>query len=733
MSLSGQVSRLIADSTREATAVKVFTYSNRAEADALWSELEIDAPLSHYSDIIIVFDGLPEDWKTDHPFRPEFWLTPWDWALAMSTAFLRNPKVVPALGFRCWILDLLPTDGGTAGRRRFKLARAFAPWIRSYRPIAAGARQFTDDLSEIWTDLPSLSAAPALSPDSARSPDAHALRSVWLSLLAAPGDRHAIGNLVGPILLAEGVERRLGRGIPLRLDWPTLHFRSLLRSVGFADSEPCPSNETIGPFVDESSATPSIQNDVLGQLSRIRWLLVDDHASLGYHDVLSGLLFGDKAHHENDSKKDLKTTWTGDERRLVFRSTGHPMVLLNELHSAFRKNHDWKSPRVIGGALFDIVFLDLRLFPTSTTDSPSDDERQFLGELLTFCLAERRSWPEDERLEAAVLSAQRRRDGGREELPALTLLPLLLSYADPSLPIVVFSSSHQHEVAHAFAHRPNLIATFSKPIMTGYAAIDTASMAVDELLAALRESLRLHRLRPIWVALVELSTAMAGRDWPITEDRLQVYVRDDYGKTIPKTFRLTLFSSLVERVQLEFVNLLLRRRYADSLLMPHNILEAAASSWEGDDLVSPDDLPKADYMSAVADLQFYRVLAELRNARAHYQCQPIRDDATLEQTACWAWLLFIVGCQRLLKKDHLFVPAQRADDSNVVRAAKNAWLMPLSRGLGKGPGKNWGLKRCHQIVGKVGHLISDGLIDAPGRDSTALVDYARHVANLAPR
>lgn len=704
---------------------RVVTYSDRDAADDLWNQLDTASPAGQFSNYVVVLDDLPEDWRTNHPFRPELWLTPWDWAIGVSARLIREPATIPPLGFRCWVVDLLsPTF--EPGRQRFKIASAFVPWIRWYRPSIVSATRYAVDTSQLWSDLAACSSMPTLDVGTASTSGARPLPSIWLNLLAAPGDRHAIGNLVGPLLLAEGVEARSGERLPLRLDWATVHFRTLLRSVGFGVRRSPTKTKRPEPVVNTKHFKSSIDRDFLGQMRRVRWLLADDHAPHGYHDAVSAILFGGSMEPESVAPDGAVTKWTGDSRELSLRSTTSPNELLADIRNTVGSGKEWDKPRLLGESTFDILLLDLRLFPDSTTESASLEERQFLVQLLEFCRS--KQLPSDKRLASAIDAADHRRNGGVEDLAALTLLPLLLSHADPSLPIVLFSSSHQHEIAQAFSHRPNIITAFSKPIVTGYATADATSSAVEDLVRALGEAARLHRLRPVWKAIVELGRAMGGKDRTVTERRLAVWRWDHAKRTkVRKPLELTLPSGVIERLELEYVNLLMRRRYADALLAPHNLLEAGSTA--SDDLVSPDDLPKStDFMGAVADLQFYRVLTELRNARAHYQCQPIRDDSELEQPACWAWMMFVKGCSARISGRHPIVPGPRASDLNLVASARANSMLPLVKGVGVGQRKEKGFRRCKQVIGKVGALLDNSLLDMPEAGFQQLAEYAKHLA-----
>lgn len=632
-------------------------------------------------------------------------------------------------------MDLLPSEGAIHGRQRFQTAGAFAPWVRWYRPVADRKRSLAEDIQDLWLDLLELTNASALDRRTASDPSARTLTAAWLSLFAAPRDRHAIGNIVGPLVLAEAAERRLGYKVPLCLDQPMKHLRTLLGTVGFAASEIVQATKPAGcPLVMEPELSPPNANDIFGQLKRVRLLLVDDHARMGYHDVLSALLFCSAAEHKSSPKTQI-SRWTGDKRDLVLKSIAQGTVLLDELRASFKTLPNWATPRVLGQASYDVLLLDLRLFPTSTVDQASTEEQEFLRSLLAFCTAAVVSWPRDDRLDAAVAAAKRRCDGGREELAALTLLPLLLSHADPSLPIIIFSSTHQQEITNAFRHRPNVIASFSKPIVTGYSMVDATASALDELERAIRVAFRLHRLRPIWEAAAELGRLMAGRDYAVVEPLLRVRIDDE---PIPEVFRLTLWNRLIQVFQAEFSNLLVRGRYADALMTPSNILEAGWASWSGGHLISPDDLPTATtrYMDAVADLQFYRVLQELRNARAHFRCQPMRDDQALEPVACWAWSFFILGCLCLIYKKRVVVPGPSARDVAKIAEARRKHLIPLLKPvkrrvkvpIAQAGSRRIGLKGCRQVIGKLGHMLDNGLLLIPGQEFKIIVAYAKDCA-----
>lgn len=694
----------------------VIRYSDLEAARSLWSALNGENS-GIPRDVVIVFDGLPTSWSTQHPFRPELWLTPWDWALAVSTKLERASERPAGMEFRCWIVDLLPGESVDRGRKRFKTVGAFVPWVRTYRPLAAANRTLFDNLANLWGDIHGREPLRGHSETTTNGASA-AFETVWLNLFSAPDDRHAIGNLVGPLLLAEGLRQRYNQNPNLAVDEPTTHFRTLLRTVGLSTSGTTTrAIATTLPLTLNRDVVRAATDDCFHRFDALKVWLVDDQCRLGYHDILSHILFGGAIAARAERSDGIETRSSHDGRSAVLRSYDKPLELMSRLQSSFANESSWRLPRTVGQRDFDILLLDLRLFPTSSMTRASEDERTFLSSLID--LATKAGAPADVRFTSAVESARRRAKGGREELQALTLLPLLLSYADPSVPIVVFSSTHQQEVLHAFRERPNIVTSFSKPIVTGYASGDAGSIALEELLRSISEAIRLHRIRPVWEAIARLGALTRAADKPVDDTFVGAQT---YAKTVPLKYLLR--GEVVQMLQAEFVNLIAKRRYADALMAPHNILESCfveAGFTRG--LAPTDQSLGANYLEGVAHLSFYRVLHELRNARAHYQCSPMHDD-DLEDAACWSWLLFVHGCCMLVGRRYPVIAGAEKSTSQ-VDSARRAGLLPLEDGESMPPTKRYGAERCRQIISKFGELLNRNLIAMPTPELRYVAEFAR--------
>jgi hypothetical protein len=310
---------------------------------------------------------------------------------------------------------------------------------------------------------------------------------------------------------------------------------------------------------------PTGQGDAFRRFGRVRLQLVDDQYKLGYNAILAQLLFG--AHNSSDESGTLYS-WTGDDRRLSITSASDPRRLLVLLQEALKAEPDWMLPRNVGAGEFDILLLDLRLFSDSKIESASATEKSFLRDLIDFAEAFKYGEIGDGALNAAVSAARARVDGGREDLRALTLLPLLLSHADPSLPIILFSSTRQREVVETCRHRSNIITSFSKPIVTGYNVEGASLRGVDNLVSALKTALTLHKIRIVWMELQSLCTCIKGGVTNV-EEPLHLTPKG----SPPLRYKLSL--DFVRVMTAEYQRLLARGCYADALLPPHNLIEDA--------------------------------------------------------------------------------------------------------------------------------------------------------------
>jgi hypothetical protein len=571
----------------------VLRYSNREECERLWEELEQESGEVPWNTVVIVYDGQSD--RTNMAFRPEHWLTPWDWSVAFSVHLYYHPERIPPGGLRCLVVDLSPAEWGAGGRTRFRTVGALAPWIRWYRPQP---RLLASDFETLFSDLRNPSNLPRLDRLALGAPDMRALISTWTALFSTAGDRHAIGNIVAPLILAQGLLKTRGLDIRLSEDWVTKRFRSMVNCMSPAapSVEPVPSRPLIPNLPEITDPT----SDILHRFRRLRVVLVDDQYELGYHTILMRLLFGNDLSEASTSNL-REASWTNPGSDIRLHSTGNPNFLLDWMQRALKAYPE--APRHLGEDL-DILLLDLRLFADSKIDQASPDEKRFLEKAIDLCLGAQLQVG-DEQLSSAIEAARSRIANGKEDLRALTLLPLLLSRIDPSLPIILFSSTHQREVVDVFRNFQNVITTFAKPVVSGYAAEDLPKVSAWDLERALLEALRLHRPRELWRLICCLGHDLQARHRK--GDRIREAELSPAGDK-SRSYQIDL--RMVRILAGEYTYLLLRGRFTDALQLPDNLLEYLGARFD-----APKWLTECDMLVLITVLDGLKSLLGQRRHR----------------------------------------------------------------------------------------------------------------------
>ena len=122
------------------------------------------------------------------------------------------------------------------------------------------------------------------------------------------------------------------------------------------------------------------------------------------------------------------------------------------------------------------LFLDLRLFAKGDSDDAKDFHRSLLalGNHLLTQKDRHLTW-----LDKTAIAEFRDELAGTGGHPCETLLPRLISLLDPTLPIIIFSSTHRTELIEPFRDYGNIITTFQKPVLSGLSS--EWAMTVKEL------------------------------------------------------------------------------------------------------------------------------------------------------------------------------------------------------------------------------------------------------------
>lgn len=523
------------------------------------------------------------------------YLTAHDWALAYSIALYRRAETTEALPrVRILLLDLSPrlsADVDPVGHPSFgssvfrTLHRVF-PWIESYRPLPRGSDSPSmevpallppglDDLQYAWArnvldpreseaahlveDLLNPDRVLTTFPDEDHAPrrtEIELVCDMWRTFLLRAGGRHDLANMIGPMILAEGLPGgRAGASTlfsgEVSNEVPAL--LSLLRELELTG--------TRDPALEarEGATVPGILEERTPPPALPRFLLVDDQFAQGYQHVLGHVLLGDAYGSAKQPKKLGSTLRCLDNAWPLFEK-------LDELD----KVDDWGAPRVLTALGCEVLLLDLRLW---LRGEPAK-KQAFLGQLVDLCDQLGARGIESAAFQTAL--AQARQAAIRPEaaeIAPLALFPLLLSHYDPSLPIVLFSSTQQRSLIELFAHRSNIITAFSKPTLSGYGDEIDPGVAISTLRAALERALELHDMRRLWRRIAELEEGDAPTFMSHSKDGTSLYYRPGSDEH-RSGFRLR-GPALRKTLAAYYEQFLLSGRFAEFWSVPYQLLEAS--------------------------------------------------------------------------------------------------------------------------------------------------------------
>jgi hypothetical protein len=589
--------------------------------------------------LVIVWDGTPAD--DAGGVAVSRYVTPYDWALLLSYSLYRQAAGLDGKGrpkMRILIFNAVAAQRGRSFTRdAFFGFHNVLPWIQDYRPLAgkeflgeAALPNDRDNDSYAWLrqavpparrdaerlirDLRRPECVLTTFPegDQERLASLEILVAAWKAQFLRAGSRHDVANLIGPFLLATGLPpavRERARALLMESAPGRRALWLLLREIGLL-------RERSG-----TEDTPALigDDDVLGERKKARFLLIDDRYRFGYHHVLAGMIFGDDYQSGHSNETSGGKTWTYARRGIKLTCRSGADSLLNYLEE-LDPITNWERPRYLRLPRADILLIDLRLWEIGQTEV----RQKLMNRLVGIC----------DRLDAAALADADFQDGyraardiaegkGVSELPALTLLPLLLSHIDPSLPILLFSSTHQREVIDPLNRRSNIVTLFSKPLLSGYGEARAAQGLIQDLREALRQSLRLHEARIIWKRIE--SAHWKGRPPFKVNDRWENGFLVKEGYNTVSTARAhdphiptgdADLSILLGRLYRHYI---LDEKYYDFSSVPYELIESALTPVEVTQRFYNPELELIDDITEEGGSrnQMARALQCLRNRKAH--------------------------------------------------------------------------------------------------------------------
>ena len=597
----------------------VFSYSDARDFRALWGlddggacvRDRLSGRVGQNGDdltVVIVWDGMPDGGSAD-PIAVEEFVSPYDWAMVLSWAVYEDRRLKD-LKLRILILDARgpdTNDGGFSCQSLFYLQNAF-PWIQDYRLagsdgsgvlLGAGAGS-EDPETYAWTrqaippgqrdakvfvdDLlcPRRILTTHAEEDLDRTGSMRATRDLWIQNLLRAKNRHSVADLVAPAILAS----ELG-GTDLVAPTPArAALASALRSV---DLLPGVSAAWGGTHLDGFD-----KENYFGRRRNVRVLLVDDQFRLGYHHVLGRALFGN-AYSPNQAPNDSAGWEYQPSQEHLGTLTCHEDLewLLHKVGEEDMTG-GWWAPRCFLKDECDVLLLDLRLWQNEKA------RQELMCRLVDVANKLRRG-------DLPNADAKRAKEAAKktpESLEALTFLPLLLSCIDPTLPIVLFSSTHQRVVSELLKPYPNIITMFAKPLPDG----SWSSMhAVETLRSALDRALDIHEARIAWSRLCALSNRFVAED---------SFYRFNENHEVPVAVLATNVVQLKTQLAVPVRKLVLAENAYDGLAAPWEILEGMIRSGQqnhGYYEIHIRQGPREQLATA---------LRRIRNARNHGQLNP---------------------------------------------------------------------------------------------------------------
>ena len=288
--------------------------------------------------------------------------------------------------------------------------------------------------------------------------------TIWNELTSDREQHHALSNVLGSFLLSNQVGKGEGHaGEP----WVQDYLLELVRALGVdADLEQLRLEEEHQGF--QRWLTSEQQEAMAGAL------LIDDMASLWEYFLRGATGFTGNARF-GDSGRSYRDSFSNCGGRDVEAGIAGLPERLSTFFASRRAHLDAETLAGVPSKLGEdfVLFLDLRLFRAGSAGQPA--ELSFYQSLAAFgqqLLDSRRSlpWIDEEAREA--LRVELRQVGDLPTAgfpPPETILPRLLSLLDPSLPIVIFSSTRRTELIEPFRGFGNLITDFHKPVLTGLA------------------------------------------------------------------------------------------------------------------------------------------------------------------------------------------------------------------------------------------------------------------------
>lgn len=329
--------------------------------------------------------------------------------------------------------------------------------------------------------------------------------SIWDALTSDREGHHAVSNVLGALLLSFQV----GKGLPHLGDpWAQDYLLALVQACG----------ATAGTKQVELEQRPGPQRWVSGpiQAEIAGAVLLDDMSDVWEYFLRGALGFIGDQQFPGTSRSYRDSFVTSTRNSFRDEIQGLPCRLTDFLMS----RRPFLTPEVLISGQHKIedrfvLFLDLRLFSKQEVSGGDEARNMFFRGLAEFGLklldsvrnlpwideaGRMRLREEFARFLTEIPGDATTRPNAQVLPPEETLLPRLLSLLDPTLPIVIFSSTRRSELIDPFRDYANIITTFRKPVLSGMTR--NWSEVVKELradfLTALEQAVKILKARKLF-------------------------------------------------------------------------------------------------------------------------------------------------------------------------------------------------------------------------------------------
>jgi hypothetical protein len=481
---------------------RVWSYQH--DFDELWDLLNLESCGLAGKQVILSSRTPPGNC---YPVHTDPFVSPIVWAVCAASR-LNKPE-----SLRVIILDLAPAiHAGDLLRDQVAVFREESiPWLR----IVPWTELIKGNAAEIGRAL--LGVRESSSADLvAQKAALEQLRQTLRLKLAGPAepDRHAISNLIGPMILLNGSPKLLqsptALGDAVGADHLTA-INCLLKVCDLIRNEKIRTEHGRTGVKKEAPPSSADLRQWTASNGSIEFILVDDQTRHGWGQLLCDMLGASQV--SPAARSELTTIGQACDGTLIVSVSESAQFILEELERPGPSDRRFNF-RLGSDADHQVLLLDLRLF----AGKPVREEAMFFSRLAKiararFCDRSDLPWPgftkeEVDRLESWLRSAVEDNRADRSDslyLEVLTLLPRVLALSDLSLPIVIYSSTAQRKVTDRLHDYRNIVLDFDKPAVHNYRSDDLVAQTYVSFRNAVERALRLCKARALCRSVLRLA------------------------------------------------------------------------------------------------------------------------------------------------------------------------------------------------------------------------------------